>query len=95
MSGTKRTSGKMYQDKMEGKWTFWYHNNQKESEMYFNGGQVTKGKVWNDNGTIKVKRVFEGVILRKPIKYKGSKSNWSLSTAAEAAALSTGKHDEI
>ena len=39
---------------MDGKWTFWYHNGQKELECEFSFGEVVnKVKIWHDNGELK------------------------------------------
>jgi len=39
---------------MNGKWTFWYHNGQKELECEFAIGNPLMGvKIYHDNGNIK------------------------------------------
>ena len=39
---------------MDGKWTFWYHNGQKELECEFDWGKlVGKSKLYHDNGNLK------------------------------------------
>ena len=39
---------------MEGKWTFWYHNGQKELECEFDfGNPVGSAKMYHDNGLLK------------------------------------------
>ena len=39
---------------MHGKWTFWYHNGQKELECEFeHGTSVGSAKIYHDNGSLK------------------------------------------
>ena len=39
---------------MQDKWTFWYHNGQKELECEFDfGNLVGKSRIYHDNGTVK------------------------------------------
>jgi len=38
---------------MNGKWTFWYHNGQKECEVICEHGEVIDSKVWDDDGNKK------------------------------------------
>ena len=38
---------------MDGKWTFWYHNGQKECEVICKNGELIDGKVWDDDGNKK------------------------------------------
>ena len=42
---------------MHGKWTFWYHNGQKECEVICKDGKLVEGTVYHDNGANKVKTV--------------------------------------
>ena len=50
-STKKRVEGTMQYNMMQDKWTFWYHNGQKELECEFEFGEpVGTPKLWNDNG---------------------------------------------
>ena len=54
VSGEERSKGKMYYDKMDGKWTFWYHNKKKELECEFDfGTMIGVAKIYHDNGLLK------------------------------------------
>ena len=54
VSGTIRAKGNMRGDEMEGKWNFYYHNEQKEMELELKQGvPVGNVKIWFDNGTLK------------------------------------------
>ena len=44
----------MLYDKMEGKWTFWYHNGKKELECDFDFGEaINSARIYHDNGKLK------------------------------------------
>ena len=43
----------MVDNEMDGKWTFWYHNGQKECEVICKNGELIDGKVWDDDGNKK------------------------------------------
>ena len=51
--GKKLSSGTMKDNKMHGKWTFWYHNGQKECEVICENGKLIDGTVWDDDGNVK------------------------------------------
>ena len=53
VKGTKVSSGLMVDNEMDGKWTFWYHNGQKECEVICKNGELIDGKVWDDDGNKK------------------------------------------
>ncbi len=41
-------------DMMEGKWTFYYHNGQKELECEFDFGEaINSARIYHDNGLLK------------------------------------------
>ena len=52
-NGIIRSKGKVKKGKMDGKWTFWYHNGQKECEVICKNGELIDGKVWDDDGNKK------------------------------------------
>ena len=53
-SGNKRSEGMVILYAMHGKWTFWYHNGQKELECEFeHGTSVGSAKIYHDNGVLK------------------------------------------
>ena len=53
VNGTGLSKGSMKNDKMDGKWTFWYHNGKKECEVVCKDGKLVDGKVWDDDGNEK------------------------------------------
>ena len=53
INGTNVSSGLMVDNEMDGKWTFWYHNGQKECEVICKNGELIDGKVWDDDGNRK------------------------------------------
>jgi antitoxin component YwqK of YwqJK toxin-antitoxin module len=54
VSGIIRAKGFMKNNEMDGKWTFYYHNEQKEMELELKNGSPTgKAKIWFDNGSLK------------------------------------------
>ena len=53
IEGQYRGKGKMKNDEMHGKWTFWYHNGQKECEVTCKNGELIDCKVWDDDGNRK------------------------------------------
>jgi len=50
---TTRGKGVMKDGEMDGKWTFWHHNGQKECEVICKNGELIKGTVWDDDGNVK------------------------------------------
>ena len=54
IGGTFRGKGNMKSDSMNGKWTFWYHNGEKELECELEfGNPVGNVKIYHDNGVLK------------------------------------------
>ena len=54
LNSKERAKGNMLYGMMEGKWTFWYHNGQKELECEFDfGNPVGSAKMYHDNGLLK------------------------------------------
>ena len=52
--GGKRSEGLMRNDKMDGKWFFWYSNGQIALECDFDyGNLINKAKIYHDNGLLK------------------------------------------
>ena len=49
----KRSRGTMVDNKMDGKWEYWYHNGQKECELFLENGNLLDGTVWLDSGVEK------------------------------------------
>ena len=54
VSGTIRARGYMKNGEMDGKWVFYYHNEQEEMELELkNGVPIGNAKIWFDNGSLK------------------------------------------
>ncbi len=54
LNNKERAKGNMLYGMMDGKWTFWYHNGNKELECEFDfGNPVGTAKIYHDNGTVK------------------------------------------
>ncbi len=54
LNNKERAKGNMLYGMMDGKWTFWYHNEQIELECDFDfGNPVGSAKIYHDNGVLK------------------------------------------